>query len=104
MKFDKSGYGALAWSVVSFGLEIAKNAEGAREFVFSSSEIITRLMERYIEYENLYRVLLTDEKFENGIVKVYKALLLYTIALNDYLDQSPWGKFLRPVSGTFYSC
>lgn len=98
MQFDKSGYGALAWSIVSFGLEIAKNAEGAREFVFSSSEIITQLMERYLEYENLYRVLLTDDKFENRIMNVYKALLLYTIALNNYLTQSPWSKFLWPVS------
>jgi len=40
VKFDKSGYAALGWSVVSFGLQVAANAKEAREFVFSSSRVV----------------------------------------------------------------
>ncbi|KAK0717679.1 hypothetical protein B0T26DRAFT_802746 [Lasiosphaeria miniovina] len=55
MKFDLSGYGALAWSVVSFGLEIAKNAKDAHSIILTSSDTIAQLRSRYTEYESLYR-------------------------------------------------
>ena len=93
VKLDKSGYGAVAWSVLSFGLEVAKNANAAREFIFSSSEMVARLQARYREYESLYRKFQTDTEFENLLVGVYKSLLSYTIALYKYLKQCEKGRF-----------
>ncbi|KAK3369442.1 hypothetical protein B0T24DRAFT_632595 [Lasiosphaeria ovina] len=92
MKLDRSGYGALAWSVVSFGLEIAKNAKDAHSIILTSSDTIAQLRSRYTEYESLYRSEVTDSKFEDRIVDVYKALFLYMMAVNDYLQQSGWSR------------
>ena len=92
MKFDKSGYGALTWSLVSFGLETAKNTVAARKFVFSSSELVTRVLARYLGYESLYREYQAEEVFEDLIVAVYKALFEYTVALDDYLNRSGWSR------------
>jgi hypothetical protein len=93
VQFDKSGYAALGWSVVSFGLQVAANAEKARKFVFSSLEDITGLMARYSEYENLFRGL--HEEFDRLLTNVYEGILLYVIALNKYLQQCGLGLFFE---------
>ena len=94
VKFDKSGYAALGWSVVSFGLQVAANAEAAREFVFSSSEVVTQFVTRYTQYEILFGGPEAEDEFERLVTKVYKAILLYVIALNDYLQQYELGMFV----------
>lgn len=93
--FDKSGYAALGWSVVSFGLQVAANADETREFVLSSSEIITRFMAKYREYERVFRCLEAGEEFDRLLTNVYKALLLYMVALDTFLRQSGLGLFSR---------
>jgi len=90
---DTSGYAALGWSVVSFGLQIAANAKEAREFAISSSEAITGYMSRYAQYEMLFRGLQTDQEFDRRVANVYKAILLYVMALDDYLQQCRAGWF-----------
>ncbi|KAH8589100.1 hypothetical protein B0O99DRAFT_637695 [Bisporella sp. PMI_857] len=87
VKFDKSGYAALGWSIVSFGLEVAANAQKAREFVMESSEVITNFMLRYARYEVEFTLPPTDEDLEDLITDVYKAILLFSIALDGYLKQ-----------------
>lgn len=72
---------------MSFGLQLAATAEEVREFVLSSSEIITRFMDRYQRYES-FRSRETGEEFDRLLTNVYKALLLYMIALDGYLRQS----------------
>jgi hypothetical protein len=84
VKFDKSGYAALGWSVVSFGLQVAKNAKDAREFIYSSSVVITRVLTRCAEYEK-FRGPEAGEEFDHLITNVYKATLLYVMALDDCL-------------------
>ncbi|KAJ0108232.1 hypothetical protein J7T55_000197 [Diaporthe amygdali] len=91
VKFDKSGYAALGWSVVSFGLQVAANVKEAREFVLSSSEVITRSMAKYREYELVIRGLETGKGFDEQLINVYKAVLLYMIALDNYLHQPRLG-------------
>lgn len=86
--FDKSGYAALGWSVVSCGLQLAANAEDARELVLSSSEVVTRFMAKYEQYERMFRGPEAGEEFDRLLMNVYKALLLYMIALDNYLRQS----------------
>ena len=93
VKFDKSGYAVLGWSVVSFGLQVVVNAKKARNFVIKSSEIITQFMTRYAQYEALFRIPETEEEFDGHIVKVYSEILLYVIALNDYLKRCNLGMF-----------
>ena len=55
LKFDTSGYGAIAWSALSFGLQIDISAKEVREFVFQSSEVVAQVIARYAAYEILYR-------------------------------------------------
>jgi hypothetical protein len=93
VKFDKSGYAALGWSVVSFGLQVAANAGKAREFVCKSSEVVTGYMARYAEYEIHFRGTEADEGFDFRMKTVYKAILLYVIALHDYLRRCEAGWF-----------
>lgn len=85
VKFDKSGYAALGWSVVSFGLQIVANTNDAHKLALSSSEFVTEFMTRYAQYEKCFRGLQSDEEFDRRLVKVYKAILLYVMALDDYL-------------------
>ncbi len=103
-KFDKSGYAALGWSVVSFGLQVAANAEEAREFVLSTSEVATRFLAKYVEYETSFRGPHGGPTFDSLVTNVYKALLLYVMAVNDYLRQCGAGVFskslMRGLSGS----
>ena len=93
VKFDKSGYAALGWSVVSFGLQVAANAGKARKFVCESSEVVTGYMTRYAEYEIQFRGPEADEGFDLRMKNVYKAILLYVIALHDFLRRCEAGWF-----------
>jgi len=95
MKLDKSGHAALVWSVVSFGLQVAANAEKASEFVCKSSEVVTGYLARYAEYEIHFRGPEADEGFDLRMKNVYKAILLYVIALHDYLRRCEAGGFLE---------
>jgi hypothetical protein len=95
VKFDKSGYAALGWSVVSFGLQVVKNAKDAREFVLSSSEVVTGVVARYAEYEKVFRGRHAGEEFDRRLTNVYKTVLLYVMALNDFLQQCEPGLFLE---------
>jgi hypothetical protein len=93
VKFDKSGYASLGRSVVAFGLQVAENAKEVREFVFSSSEVVTGFMTRYAQYEKLYRGPQGDKEFDGPMTDVYKAILLYIVALDDFLQQCGPGSF-----------
>lgn len=102
VKFDKSGYAALGWSVVSFGLEVAANAGQAREFVLSSSEIITRSIAKYREYELFVRGPEAGDDFDEQLTHVYKAVLLYLIAL-DKISRSGRTRFVLEIAQEFRS-
>ena len=97
MKFDTSGYGAIAWSALSFGLQIALNAKELRQFVFESSELIAQLLARYSAYELLYRGSKQNSKvsemFEDRVVELYKGILIYMLSLEVYLEENGIGMF-----------
>ena len=78
---------------MSFGMQVAANARQARKFVFSSSRVVTGFLTRYAQYEILYREPQTDKHFDSLLTNAYKAILLYVIALNDYLQQCRAGTF-----------
>ncbi|RYP66398.1 hypothetical protein DL771_007807 [Monosporascus sp. 5C6A] len=83
--FDKSGYAALGWSVVSFGLQVAANAKQARQFVFNSLEVVTDIMARCTQYERWCRGREANRDFDRHVTNVYKAILLYVTALEHFL-------------------
>lgn len=70
---------------MSFGLQVAVNVEEAREFALSSSKAVTGFLARYARYETLFRGPQPDEEFDQRLIEVYKAILLYVMALDDYL-------------------
>lgn len=90
--FDKSGYAAVGWSVLSFGLQLAVNDRDAREFVVSSSEIMVTVIDRWGKYQ-IYRDRAGSaaSKFDECLIRGYKAALLYNIAMDDYIYQSGIG-------------
>lgn len=99
-ELDKSGYAALGWSVVSVGLQVAVNAEAARQFVLTSSEFTTALLARYAKYEAELRGPHAGDEFDNRIVNVYKAILLYIIALDAFMGRCTAGKSLCRLTST----
>lgn len=70
---------------MSFGLQVAANAGEAREFILSSSEAVARFMVKYREYELVFRGPDAGEAFDSLLTNLYKAILLYIIALDKYL-------------------
>jgi hypothetical protein len=94
-KFDQSGYATLGWPVVSFGLQVATNEQEARSLALSSLEFVTGFLTRYAQYEKWFRMSQPDEEFDRRLVKVYKAILLYVIALDKYLHLWKPGSFFN---------
>jgi hypothetical protein len=100
LKFDPTKYGALAWSLVSFGMQLAITQKVVRDLVFESSDFLANIMVRYAAYETLYRESLTVNpsatflSFEYSLTQVYKAILVYTAEVNSYLYE--WGLSRSP--------
>jgi hypothetical protein len=95
VKFDPTKYGALAWGTISVALTLAIEQHKVRELALNTSAFLTDLLVRYATYERLYRsdvnVKPSDSltHFENMLVDVYKAVLVYTGQVNLYTKE--WG-------------
>lgn len=93
LTFDPTKYGALAWAVVSFALQVTKNAKEIRDFVFTNSGFVMDVIARYAAYEALYcrEVSATPSTaytlFEEAIVAVYKTILVFVGEMNHYLKE-----------------
>jgi hypothetical protein len=93
VKWAPTKYGALAWGVMSFGLGLAIEQHNLRKLVLNSSDFLTHILARYASYERVYRNQITAKKsttfdnFENNLVDVYKAVLVYAGAVNKYIQQ-----------------
>jgi hypothetical protein len=95
VSYDPTKYAVLAWTVVSFGVQIACNAEAIRNAALDSSKYLTDILQRYTVIEALYRS--SDEtlsrtsrvfkELEEAIVEVYASILLYIIPLNAWLQE-----------------
>lgn len=88
LQFDPTGYGALAWSVVSFGLQTAINNSDIQQAAYESSDYIRGVIEEYSMYEARYME--TPSKGQSAlrscIIDVYKAVMNYAAELRYYLD------------------
>ena len=94
LKFDPSGYGMIVWGVVSGGLQLLQNDMDRLEAVFDSSAEMAKILPKYAVVEDQYRDWPLQEQvaFEDRIVAVYSALLLYAAEAKKELD--------KPVAGT----
>lgn len=91
VQFDKSGYAALGWSVVSFALQGLTNLEEVDQYVLESSEFVTEVLTRYALYEKWCRGPHPDEEFDSRITNVYEAILLHVMNLDDNLQPGKRG-------------
>ena len=91
VKLDPTQYAALAWGVVSFGLEAALRHHEMRNQALGSADFLAHLLVRYAAYERLFRS--TDAKFEpfqelidfeNELLRAYKAVLKYCGAVKEH--------------------
>jgi len=100
LAFDPTPYGKLVWSVVSFGLSMAKSHQDIQDFILENSVYTGSLMERYAVYEARYLPDLPREVgcapsmaalqnvMENAIVDVYAKILKFSNMLNDTIKQA----------------
>ena len=84
IKFDPTKYAALAWGVVSFGLEAAVRHHKVRNQALGSTDFLAGLLVKYAAYERLFRQTETRVNpsqdlinFEKELSRAYKAILQY---------------------------
>ncbi|KAL8787323.1 MAG: hypothetical protein Q9195_007818 [Heterodermia aff. obscurata] len=77
---DPSGYASSVWSVVSLGLQLVKNDLDTLEAVFESAFFLSDLLARFASIDRNFRDRILDDTpdFENTIVNVYWAILVYS--------------------------
>lgn len=88
MQFDPTGYGTLAWSIVSFGLEVAINNSEISNDLFENCDFIRSVLDEYAMYEAHYLTIASKGRIglERCIVNAYKAVITYTAEMNYYLN------------------
>ncbi|KAB8266395.1 hypothetical protein BDV30DRAFT_221984 [Aspergillus minisclerotigenes] len=94
VKFDKSGYAALAWSLVSFGLELGVNDQTRRGEFLSASKYLADLLARYSIIEAHYRNPAIPEvsHMEERVTSIYAGILRYCAEVGKALDRNPLGR------------
>ena len=87
LQFDPTGYGALAWSVLSFGLEAAINYDEIDNDLLESCEYLRAIIEEYAIYEAQYLevVSMGRKGLENSIIDVYKFVIMYAAEMSQYI-------------------
>lgn len=87
LRFDPTGYGTLAWSVVSFGLVAAINSSEISEHLTQSCEYISAIMDEYAMYEARYLNVDCEGRtaLERCVVEVYRAILTYVAEMKYYI-------------------
>lgn len=91
LEFDPTKYGALAWSVVSFGMNMALNAqchhEAARQGVTFLAEELTKYARICAEYY-LSKSTTARQGLMDSILDAYTALLRYAAELKKLVNAS----------------
>jgi hypothetical protein len=88
LAFDPTGYGALAWSVVSFGLDTANNHIEIQESLITGCDFIRSVIDEYTLYEARYLAQSSPETsaLRSRVIDVYKAVLIYTAEMRHYIE------------------
>ena len=94
LQFDPTGYGALAWSVLSFGLEAAISHDEIDNDLLESCEYLRAIIEKYAIYEAHYLEFesVGRKGLENSIIDVYKIVIMYAAEMSQYIGNRT-GKF-----------
>ncbi len=79
VRSDPTGHASTAWTIVSFGLQLAQNDQDRLDMLFKSSAFLANLLARYanIEAHYLDQDVKTVDRLENAIIDVYVAILEY---------------------------
>lgn len=98
LKFDPSGYGTIVWAIVLGGLQLIQNDMDRVEAIFNSAAAMTRILTKYAVVEVQYRDWPIQEQtaFEDRVIAVYSALLLYVAEAKKGLDKSMTGTDSMP--------
>ncbi|KAI1624385.1 hypothetical protein EDD37DRAFT_694576 [Exophiala viscosa] len=103
LQFDPIGYGALAWSIVSFGLEAAVSNKEIDDDLVESCEYIRATIDEYSIYEARYLGPQAQSKgrkaLENCIVDVYMAVIAYAAEMNYYI-QNRADRVVKAMNGS----
>ncbi|KAK3354077.1 hypothetical protein B0T25DRAFT_545945 [Lasiosphaeria hispida] len=101
LKFDVSGYGACAWSVLSFGLTLVQNDKARMELSLAASGFLADLLARYAKTQTYYRKLSLEyaesqtKELEDAIVDVYIAILKYSAAVKGANEASVINRLIK---------
>lgn len=90
VRSEPTGYASIAWTIVSFGLQLAQNEQDRLDKLFESSAFLANLLARYatIEAHYLDQDIKTRDRLENAIIDVYVAILEYAGAVRSTREQN----------------
>jgi len=90
VRSDPTGYASTAWTIVSFGLQLAQNDQDRLDMLFKSSAFLANLLARYANLEAYYldQDIKSVDRLEKAIIDVYVAILEYAGAVRRTREQS----------------
>ncbi|KAH8704003.1 quinon protein alcohol dehydrogenase-like superfamily [Talaromyces proteolyticus] len=103
VSFDPTGHASSAWMIVSLGLTMTKNYYDLRNALFESSEFLAESLARYSYIQkNFYDEshLKTKTSIRNAIVRVYTAILHYSVELQKIQQANRVKQVLGSVTAT----
>ncbi|KAE8381786.1 hypothetical protein BDV26DRAFT_65630 [Aspergillus bertholletiae] len=99
--FDPTQHAASAWAIVSLGLTMTKNYRDQRDALFESSDYLADVLAQcaFVE-QNFYRESRSgnQQNFGNILIRLYRAILSYTAAVQQTQSASKGKKLLDCVS------
>ncbi|KAF6225376.1 hypothetical protein HO173_012760 [Letharia columbiana] len=93
------GHAALPWAGVRFILQVAVGDIVKFDFVVEGAESISRMIERYAIFEDIYlrRTSKASIELENALVRLYSTILVYQSKAKSFFDQSSPKRVSRSV-------
>ncbi|KAI0106021.1 hypothetical protein F4814DRAFT_452400 [Daldinia grandis] len=100
LKFDPSGYGAIAWAATSFCFQMAINHKDKAGSVLDGAEYLTHLLARYALIETRYFTTPSSvlDKLESCVVSVYESILQYLAEMKSFQSQTKLGIILKSIT------
>src|SRR5258708_4085118 len=93
LQFDPTGYGTLAFSIVSFGFDAVINHSEIEDDVAESCNYISGIIDEYAMYEARYInnanyniSSKSREALEKSIIGVYTAVIAYVAEMKYYIN------------------
>lgn len=87
--FDPTGFASTAWTIVSFGLQLAQNDHERLDLLLTSSAFLANVLTQYANTESHYRDQRIGgvERLEDAVIDVYVAILEYAATVSTFQSQ-----------------